>query len=70
MRCARADLSTIGTLRSRRPAAEQRAIAAHPFTARIRTRRIGASDRALVSGPSNDNQLLDSVFGDTKLFEY
>jgi hypothetical protein len=32
--------------------------------------RIGASDRALVSGPSNDNQLLDSVFGDTKLFEY
>jgi hypothetical protein len=32
--------------------------------------RIGGSDRALVSGPSNDNQLLDSVFGDTKLFEY
>jgi hypothetical protein len=32
--------------------------------------RIGASDRALVSGPSNDNQLLDTVFGDTKLFEY
>jgi hypothetical protein len=32
--------------------------------------RIGGSDRALVPGPSNDNQLLDSVFGDTKLFEY
>lgn len=32
--------------------------------------RIGGSDRALVSGPSNDNQLLDTVFGDTKLFEY
>lgn len=32
--------------------------------------RIGGSDRALVAGPSNDNQLLDAVFGDTKLFEY
>jgi hypothetical protein len=32
--------------------------------------KIGGSDRALVSGPSNDNQLLDTVFGDTKLFEY
>ncbi|MFM7563868.1 MAG: hypothetical protein ACKO81_12605 [Planctomycetota bacterium] len=32
--------------------------------------RVGGSDLALIAGPSNDNRLLDSVFGDTKLFEY
>jgi len=32
--------------------------------------RVGGSNLALVAGPSNDNRLLDSVFGDTKLFEY
>jgi len=32
--------------------------------------RIGGSELALTAGRSNDNRLLDSVFGDTKLFEY